>query len=361
MTLQYDLTKIPRAKAEQPAPFAREPLLQGNAFTRLITAKVLAQLQRRTVESVIADQWPHDRIMDMVARAASAPAITTVPGWAQELAHKVVLDGVAALRPASGAAQLMPNCLVLRFDGAGQISVPGFVANVANAGFVQEGNPIPVRQLSAAAAVLSPYKLGTIATLTQEMAESSNAEAMIGDSLFKSAGLALDAVMFDANPATAARPAGLLNGITALTASSSTDPFGAVFEDISTLINAISTVGGAGPYYIITSPGKVISGQARLSAGSYDVIKFIGSNIIGNTMIAVAPQALVVAFDPNPEIDVSNAATLVMDDTAPALPDTTQPTKSLFQTATLAVKMRWPVSWSLRDSRGVAWLTPGWK
>jgi hypothetical protein len=37
---------------------------------------------------------------------------------------------------------------VLAFDGNGVISAPGFVASAANAGFVAEGQPIPVRQLA---------------------------------------------------------------------------------------------------------------------------------------------------------------------------------------------------------------------
>jgi hypothetical protein len=33
----------------------------------------------------------------------------------------------------------------------------------------------------------------------------------------------------------------------------------------------------------------------------------------------------------------------------------------MWQTATVALKMRWPVTWALRDPRGLAWLTPNWK
>jgi hypothetical protein len=33
----------------------------------------------------------------------------------------------------------------------------------------------------------------------------------------------------------------------------------------------------------------------------------------------------------------------------------------LFQTDSIALKMRWPVTWALRDPRGVAWTTPNWK
>ena len=79
-----------------------------------------------------------------------------------------------------------------------------------------------------------------------------------------------------------------------------------------------------------------------------------------NDLLAIAPAALVAALSPEPEIETSKAATLVMD-TAPGAAGTMGPERSLFQTDSLALKMRWPVSWALRDPRGFAWLTPAWK
>jgi hypothetical protein len=32
--------------------------------------------------------------------------------------------------------------------------------------------------------------------------------------------------------------------------------------------------------------------------------------------------------------------------------------KSMFQSDALAIKLRWPVTWLIRDSRGFAWTTP---
>ena len=77
-------------------------------------------------------------------------------------------------------------------------------------------------------------------------------------------------------------------------------------------------------------------------------------------MMAVAPGAVVAAMDPEPEIDVGNAAQLVMSDPA-ADTNTGSPQKTMFQTVSVALKLRWRISWALRDPRGVAWLTPNWK
>jgi hypothetical protein len=87
---------------------------------------------------------------------------------------------------------------------------------------------------------------------------------------------------------------------------------------------------------------------------------FLGSSAAGANLYAIAPMALAAVLSPSPEVEPSNAATLVMD-TAPVAPDQTQITKSMFQTDSMAIKVRWPISWALRDPRGFAWLTPTWK
>ena len=60
--------------------------------------------------------------------------------------------GCARSGPASAGAQLLQQGLVLSFEGHGAISAPGLVAEYGNAGFVGEGQPIPVRQLADTAA-----------------------------------------------------------------------------------------------------------------------------------------------------------------------------------------------------------------
>jgi Phage capsid family len=350
-----------RADLRDVVPFKREPLPlpPGNSFRRGIAAKAIAVLQRKSVADVVAEHWPSDRILaQTVARAASAPAMTTVTGWAAELVRQRVADALDALGPASAGARLLQECLLLSFDDGGIINAPGFTASAANAGFVVEGNPIPVRQLAATPAQLLPYKLASIAVLTEELVASSNAEAAIGDSLVRSAGLALDVALFDSNAADAARPAGLRYGIAASTASNNADGQQAFFEDIVTLMGAVSAVAGAGPIVLVAGAGRgIVMGLRAISA---EKLVIFGSAAVGNDLIAIAPAGVVAALDPEPEIETSNAATVVMD-TAPGAAGTMGPERSAFQTASVALKMRWPVSWARRSAAAVAWLTPVWK
>jgi hypothetical protein len=334
----------------------------GNTFVRFITASAVASLTRTSSPyDVAASLWPSDRDVIELTRAATVPAMTTVVGWAAELVHKVVTDALEALGPASAAAQIMQRGLVLSFDGAGVISAPGFVAGAGNASFVAEGAPIPVHQLVSTAALLNPHKLASIAVLTRELIESSNAEAAVSDALIKSAGAALDAVFFDANPEDAARPAGMRNGIAALPPSTATDLWQAAFSDVAALVNAVAPVAGNGPYVLIASPGRIAAMQYRfnLSSDESEIPAFYASTAMGNDLGMIAPSALVAALSPVPGVETVTAGTLVMD-TAPGPAGTAGPEKSMFQTDSMAIKVRWPVAWALRDPRGFAWLTPSW-
>jgi hypothetical protein len=286
--------------------------------------------------------------------------MTGVTGWAAEIAHKLVIDSLEGMGASAAGAQLLLQSLVLAFDGNGLISAPGFVAGAGNAGFVAEGNPIPVKQLLAGAVLLSPFKLAALAVLTRTMIDSSNAEQLVGDTLMRSAALALDAQLFSSNAATAAAPAGLRNGIAALPPSASPDTLEAFYEDCDTLLTAVSAIGGNGPFVLVGAPGRIATMVMRfvLQPGNVSVL---AATSMGNDLMCVAPNAVVAALSPNPTVETATAAELHMEDTSPQ-PVPASPARSLFQTDSVALKMRWPVSWMLRDPRGVAWTTPtAWK
>jgi hypothetical protein len=337
------------------------PDLPGNTFVRLLTVKVIASIQRSDPRTVAASFWPSDRTtLEIVERASVEPAMTTVTGWAAELVQHLVSDALQALGPASAGAEILKRGLVLNFDGTGAISIPGFVAEFGNAGFVAEGQPIPVKQLGVTPGLLQPHKLAAIAVLTREMAEGSNAEALIGDALMRAAGRMVDEVLFDANPGDAARPPGLRAGVAATAPSNNSDAREAALEDLAALINELAPVAGNGPYVFVGSPGRA----ALLGARSFENpnILIYGSSAVINDLLAIAPGALVAAMAPEPAVESSKAGTLVMQDiNPPPVVGTAGPERSIFQTDSIALKMRWPLTWALRDPRGFAWMTPVWK
>ena len=70
---------------------------------------------------------------------------------------------------------------------------------------------------------------------------------------------------------------------------------------------------------------------------------------------------LASAVDAAPEIEASRLATVHMDDEPLSIVDDSgtpaAPTRSLFQTDTVGIKIRFDASWALRDASGLAWLT----
>jgi hypothetical protein len=93
----------------------------------------------------------------------------------------------------------------------------------------------------------------------------------------------------------------------------------------------------------------------------YRDIDIMPSNSIpDNEIICVAQQGLVTASDGQPAISASRDATVHMEDANP-LPIgsggvVASPTRSLWQTRSVGLKMRFALNWALRDPAAVAWM-----
>ena len=310
---------------------------------------------------LLAKSWPNDTTASYLVRAATTPASLTNT---TAITQTIIADFLAALGPQSAGVQLLERGLQLSFDEAAVISLPSFVADQNSVAFVQEGAPIPVRQFAITTPVpqLVPRKLALITSLTNEMLASSHAEQFVRDLLLRNTALGLDKFLFDAQPADAARPAGLRYGIAALTASNATDLHEAAVEDITALLNAVSAVGN--DIYLVASPARARIAQLRAQGGPLPPI--LGSAAINAAdMIAVAADALASATDAAPEISASReAGSIHMDSTAGEIVSSpgvvAYPVASVFQTDRIALKLRFGADWVLRDSRAVAWLTTRW-
>src|SRR5712675_552576 len=112
-----------------------------NAVMRACAARALGALHKGRLDPVehTRARWPDDRLAQFVVKAAASPAMHDQATWAAELSHSVVADFIAALAPASAAADLFAKGLQLGFDQAGQVRVPSFVVELGNAGFAAAG------------------------------------------------------------------------------------------------------------------------------------------------------------------------------------------------------------------------------
>src|SRR5262249_47699836 len=168
-----------------------------NSFVRSVISVAMGKLDRNVGPEAFARKtWPGDRNVPEILRAATAPATIATSG---PLAQ-VTAAFLPALTPVSAGADLLQRVLGLSFSGHAQINLPSIGPVIAD--FVGEGAPIPVQQaLTGPGTSLFPHKLAVVSSLTREMMESSNAEAMVKQVLVESTGPAIDKVLFSANAA----------------------------------------------------------------------------------------------------------------------------------------------------------------
>ncbi|MGY8661780.1 phage major capsid protein [Bradyrhizobium sp. UFLA05-109] len=315
---------------------------------------------------------------EIVTRAASAPAMTTVTGWAQELAQTTYADLMPLLMPKAILTRLAPKGLTLSFGTSGRIVIPTRSRTPSLAGsFVGEGMPIPVRQGAFTSQTLTPKKMAVISTWTREMGDHSvpAIEGLIRQAIQDDTTVAIDSVLIDANPATTIRPPGLLNGVAA-TGATAGGGIAALVGDITALINSISvqTLGNTRNLVWLANQTDMLR-ASMLTAANTGVFPFraeIASGMLNNIPIidsaTVAPKTLilvdaadfVVVGGEAPRMEMSDQATLHMEDTAPLdLVDgagvAAAPQRSLFQTDSLALRMIMPLNWVQRRAGTVAW------
>jgi hypothetical protein len=261
-----------------------------------------------------------------------------------------------ALQPVSAGAELLGRGLTLKFDRAASISLPTLTPTEAT--FVVETESIPNKQYATApGALLKPYKLASLITLTSEMMTSSNAETLCRQALIDSAAPGLDRYLFDDQPAVAGlRPAGLRFGVTALTPAAAGVKDQAMVDDIVALAAAVSARAGNGQIAFVAAPKQAIALALRSQrAIPYSVA---ASSVLPDGMvIAVALPCLVSVLNP-PVVDASQEALVHMADPASAISTggvTVTPLQSMTQTDSTSLRMKLPVTWGVRASGGVAW------
>jgi hypothetical protein len=325
------------------------------SLTRAALATGVAALERTTrAADYVRQTWEGDHVADMVLRAAVSPA--TLAGNAA-LAH-VSVAFLESLVPMSAGADLLNRGIGLNFAGAASIRVPGIA--IPTTDFVAEGAPIPAPlESTSAGPTLSPFKIAALASLTNEMMRSPNAEEMVRAVLIESAGPALDKAMFSANAATSAKPAGLLNGIAGLTPAAAGEKAQVIVDDLQTLAAAIAPVSGNSNIVLVASPDAAVALRLRLFTEEWPVLT--SSQLAARTVIMIATNAIVSAVEGAPMVDASTQTAFVRDSTPMEIVTTpgvvATSVGSVYQTDETLLRLRWPIAWALRDARGLAWMT----
>jgi HK97 family phage prohead protease/HK97 family phage major capsid protein len=343
-------------------------------------SKMWGKDPHETRVKIYGDDDPTKFMTELVLRAASAPAMTAVTGWAAELVQQIWTALMPTLMPKGIMTRLGGMGLALSFGRAGKINIPTRSRTPSIAGsFVGEGQAIPVRQGAFTTQALVPKKMAVITTWTREMDEHSipAIEGILREAIQVDTTVAIDSVLIDANPATVIRPAGLLNGVAAITATAG-GGLAALIGDLKLLVQAITatTFGNVRVPAWLMNPSDVLSVgltsaantgifpfKEEVARGTLLNIPIIDSATVPvKTVILVDAADFVVAGGEAPRFEISDQATLHMEDTAPldlvsGSPGTVaSPQRSLFQTDSLALRMVLPLNWLQRRAGTVAWV-----
>ena len=224
--------------------------------------------------------------------------------------------------------------LRLRNPGAVSVTVP-WVSDLAGAGFVGEDEPIPVLAGSIVPVEVSNVtKIALILTLSNQLLRSSNGELVFEAALRRAAALALDAAIFSDTAASAAQPAGLLNGLSPVNGGSTLD------DNLMALGDAITAAGGDANLIFITSPGRAL--KARALAPNAALPIYGSAAVASDTFIGICASGFFNVIGA-PEIRASRETVLHMDDVPAALSEGSSfatPQISLFQTDATGLVVR---------------------
>lgn len=369
------------APASVPAAAARRPMgasqkAAGDLIVRAAIVNGIAAHMHQDPIDVMERIYGQDEGVAMVVKAAVAPATTTTSGWAAELINTAMTDFLETLRPESvypalaeaggGRLTFGPN--------SGAIKIPARSATPSIGGsFIGEGAAIPVRRLALTSVTLSPKKMGVITTFTREMAKYSIValESMLRQEIIFDTAITLDSVLLGTGAGSADVPAGLLNGVTPLTATAG-GGYAAILGDLKKLRAPFDTANAGAGLMLLMNPAQAES--LNLTPGADGTLGWADS-IINRYRVAVStaiPAGRIImvraadfasATGDVPEFELSNDATVHMEDTTPLAIGTAgtpnevaAPVRSFFQTGVSGLRMIMDVSWVMRRAGMVQYI-----
>lgn len=352
---------------------------------RALATWASAQTLREPLEKILNERYHNDETTSLVLKAAVNPALTTTAGWAAELTQSINVGFMDRLIPDAIYPRLSARGSRYTFGSNSTLKIPTRTTTSTLAGaWVGEGAPKPVRKASFSSITLTPFKLAVISTFSEEMAMYSTPaiEGIIRQAMQDDTAISLDTYLIDNVAASAVRPAGLLNGVSPLTATAAGTKAEKMVADLQQLMAAIIAAGGGRNVIYLVNPAQSLAmGLAQTTTGDFlfdggdsAVSRFNGASLIpsltvpAGTVIAVDASEFATANGDAPRFAVSNEATLHEEDTTPLALGTAgtpnvvaAPMRSLFQTDTVAIRMTLYITWKMRRTgmvqtvAGVGW------
>jgi HK97 family phage major capsid protein/HK97 family phage prohead protease len=341
----------------------RPEVEKGITFARSV--KALLQANGDSYRALEYAKQYRDPNVELLIKAAVAPGSTTDPAWAGALVTVSNLKNefVELSRPASILGNL--NLRRVPFN----VSMP-IVTSGGTYKWVGQGKGKPVGKMQFSSVSIGMAKAAGIIVLTEELVRSSDpdAEAIVRDEMIKGIAQFLDQQFTDPTVAEVANvsPASVTNG--APTAASLDTPgqdLGIIISYFTTNLVPLSNVSiimsENNAYAMGTTTnalGQTMFPNVGLKGGTAQGIKIVASNAVGDKVIGVAGDYVMLADSGGVSIDVSREATVQMNDTPvnPADPATTVWT-SFFQDNLVGLRAERFINWKKIKNTACYYLT----
>lgn len=358
-------------------------------YNQMATFAVLlsAHVHHRNPMDIIHAHYPEDaQALEILVKAATAPADVPTAGWAAELVRVSYGEFLDLIRDESVYPSL-PGTRA-QFDRSGQIIVPRNEGRGQLAGgFLGELKPIPVKAGTLGSTDLTPKKMAVISTYSKELGRQSTPQiqTVITNQILGDTAEALDAHYLGNAARTAVQPAGLQDptetGAGNINASTGVT-IAAINADSKAMISRFLESRSGSQAVWIMNPLRVLGLQtvqdaasgafpfaAGVAAGTFQNFPFISSqNVPKDVVYLQSNQAMTYGDAFAPMIEANDTSTLIFDD-APldsiteAINDgTPQTVNSLWQIDGVGIKMTLGMDYritrgggSIQVLTGVAW------
>lgn len=335
-------------------------LPKGIGFAQYAQAKIVSQLNAKEgrFESpleVAKRMGFGDEVQDLITKATLGT--TTDAGFAATLVHENQLVGefVELLRQATVFDKLQ-GFRAVPFRSKIPSQVTGGTAS-----WVGEGAAKPLTNPTFGEVEIGEHKLAAITVYTQELMRRSDpsVSVLVRDDLIAASAALVDATFLDSVGASAVRPAGVLNGVTA---TPNTGETAAAYEkDLLALINTFVTnnLSLDGAYFLMSETraaqiallrdalgNSYFNGMALRGSRTLLGIPVITSQSLGNKIILVKTSEILLAQDGGVDVSYSDQATLVDGST----------THHLWQENKFAVRVEKFITWAKRRPVAAAYL-----
>ncbi|WP_180114968.1 phage major capsid protein [Acinetobacter sp. YH12063] len=337
--------EVPRIQVESNLP-------KGIGFAQFARAKLCSQLAAKNGNYISPMDMAKsmgfgDEVQDLVTKATLGT--TTGEGFASTLVHENRLVGefVDMLRAATVFDKLS-GFRAVPFNS----KIPSQLTS-GTVAWVGEGAAKPLTNPTYGEVEIKEHKLAAITVYSQELMRRSDpaVDILVRDDLIAASSALIDTTFLDAEEATTARPAGVLDGVTAITPTGVT---AAAYEaDLLTLISSFVTANlsldGA---YILMSETRAaqisllrdalgntyFNGMSLRGDRTLMGIPVITSQTVGDKIILVKTSEILLAQDGGVDISYSDQATLVDGQT----------THNLWQQNKFAVRVEKFITWAKR-------------